>query len=376
VSNPASSRSNVSWRTLVSRFALLGVTGFGGPPAHLASMRRSWVDRGDIDAREFEAVFASASLFPGPTSTQVAMWVGWRQRGLRGSLVAAALFISPAVVLMTLFAMGLSTNSTWSQWILRGATGAAWILPAVVITACWALVPTTMKPLHRHITTEKKWFVWWALLAGVLEQFQFVNPVVIIVGAGLVMVIIRQRVSGPLAGWLLTSGSTAFAGLALKVGLLSFGGGFVIVPILRADAVTTHHWMSEQVFVATVALGQLTPGPVFSTVAAIGYFADGVRGALVGALLAFAPSFVLVNVASTHLTRLRATPAAQAFLSGALPASLGLIAGTAPLFMRAISSWIGAAAALVGLFAIGSRRVTAPLVLLLGAGLGLLVIHT
>lgn len=378
MSHLSSEDSPVTWRAFLSRFALLGLTGFGGPPAHLASLRRTWVDSGNIDAREFESVIASASIAPGPTSTQVAMWVGWHQRGVRGSIVAALLFISPTVVLMTVFAAALKNHGDWSRWILECATGAAWMMPAVVLTSSWNLVPRNMRPLHRKLTSEKRWFIGWMLTAFVFEQFRWVNPVAIIVVAGFVMLIRgmpRKVDSSLLSGWFLSSKGATFAGLALKVGLLSFGGGFVIVPIMRADAVTSHHWMSEQVFVAAVALGQLTPGPVFSTLSAVGYFADGLRGAIIGAILAFVPSLVLVNLAANRLLRIRESRSVEQFLLGAFPTSLGLIAGTAPLFVSTIHGWIGTLAAVGGLIALATRRVPLPVVLFAGAALGLAVPH-
>jgi chromate transporter len=117
--------------------------------------------------------------------------------------------------------------------------------------------------------------------------------------------------------------------VAFKVGALSYGGGFVIVPLMQHDAVTTYHWMTGAQFLNAVALGQVTPGPVVQTVAVVGYAAGGVGGGLLAALIAFAPSFAFVLVGGRHFDRIRANGAVETFLTGAGPAVIGAIAGSA-----------------------------------------------
>lgn len=369
-----------SWRTLIRRFAVLGLTGFGGPPAHLASLRKTWIDSGEIASSEFEDALASASLLPGPTSTQMAMWVGWRQRGTAGASVAALLFITPAVLLVTALAIGLYANKEWGHWIMKCATGATWMMPAIVLTTTWSLIPPAMKSQLRITRTsvESRWFFAWFLVAAVAEQFRSVNPLLVIVFAGAVMMF-RGRSQDldarPALLWSAWSVTPSVAGLALKIGLLSVGGGLVIVPIMRADAVVAHHWMSQQDFIVAVALGQLTPGPVFSTIAAIGYFAAGLPGAAIGALLAFLPSYLAVVTLAPQLDRLRANPGVRRFFAGALPASTGLILGTLPLFAVSIHQWVGGAIALVALVDLATKRVPVALVLLGGVVAGLLLAH-
>lgn len=365
-----------SWAVLLRRFGVLGLTGFGGPPAHLAALRRTWVDSGDVSRAEFDDAIASASLAPGPTSTQVAMWVGWRQRGARGAVAAALLFISPAVVLMTVMAVGLHNNSTWGDWIVRAAIGASWVMPGVIVSASWQLVPEAIRSKNSKRGTETAWFTLWVLLAVAVEQFRWANPVIVVMVAGTVMYLRgagRSSSHTAMASGVTSVATTSLAGLALKVGLFSVGGGFVVVPIMRADAVATHHWMSEQIFVAVVALGQLTPGPVFSTIAAIGYFADGIRGALVASVLTFLPSLLFVIAVAPRIERWRQNPGVQRFFSGALPASLGLIAGTTPFFVAAIHQPVGYVVAAVGGVVVLSRRIPVAVLLGLSGVLGLLV---
>ena len=126
-----------------------------------------------------------------------------------------------------------------------------------------------------------------------------------------------------------SAGLGAVAWVAFKVGALSYGGGFVIIPLMQHDAVVTYHWMTGAQFLSAVALGQITPGPVVQTVAVVGYAADGLRGGLLAALVAFTPSFIFVIVGGPHFGQLRSSARVQGFLTGAGPAAIGAIAGSA-----------------------------------------------
>jgi chromate transporter len=164
-----------------------------------------------------------------------------------------------------------------------------------------------------------------------------------------------------------SGGLLALAWVAFKVGALSYGGGFVIIPLMQHDAVDTYHWMTDAQFLNAVALGQVTPGPVVHTVAVVGYAAGGVGGGLLAALVAFAPSFAMVLVGAQRFDRLRASPTVRAFLDGAGPAAIGAIAGAAiPLALALTETWqLGVlAAAAVALFVL-RRGVVATLI---GAG--------
>jgi chromate transporter len=168
-------------------------------------------------------------------------------------------------------------------------------------------------------------------------------------------------------------GLGAIAWVAFKVGALSYGGGFVIVPLMQHDVVSTYHWMSSTQFLSAVALGQLTPGPVVQTVAAVGYAARGIGGALLAALIVFSPSFLFVLVGAPHFDRVRANTSVQSFLRGAGPAVIGAIAGAAiPLGRGLTHPWqipilVGALLLLLAL-----RRSVVTCLLLAGA-VGLVV---
>ena len=162
-------------------------------------------------------------------------------------------------------------------------------------------------------------------------------------------------------------GLLSLAWVAFKVGALSYGGGFVIIPLMQHDAVHTYHWMTNAQFLSAVALGQVTPGPVVQTVAVVGYAAAGVGGALLAALVAFTPSFVFVLAGGSRFDPLRGNASVQAFLTGAGPAAIGAIAGaTIPLGLALSHLWQLGVLALAAVWLVGLRRgvVTA----LVGAG--------
>lgn len=343
--------SKTSWRTLVRRFVVLGLTGFGGPPAHVAQLRRQWVTSGALDANEFNDAFAAASLLPGPASTQTALWVGWRLRGWRGMVVAGLLFITPSVLLVTVLMSQYRGTGGAQPLIAALARGAATAVPAVAFWAAWP----PLRASFAHTTPRDS--VWWrravAALAGVVGGLgsAHVNPVVIILVAGCATLALHQPGQPAVALAATAKGlSLGLVGVALKVGALSFGGGFVIVAMMRADAVTTHHWLSNAAFAAAVAFGQITPGPVVATIAAVGEVVGGPWVALATAAVAFFPSFIFVGVGAPFFTRLRTSARVQAFFLGASSATFGLILASGVLLTRAFVApweWTAAAVALV-----------------------------
>jgi chromate transporter len=202
--------------------------------------------------------------------------------------------------------------------------------------------------------------------------------VLVLLAAGSLEVALRRPHPGRLAamGWpvllaavpAVSGGLGALAWVALKVGALSYGGGFVIIPLMQADAVDHYHWMSAPRFLDAVALGQVTPGPVTHTVAVVGYAAAGLGGALLAAGVAFAPSFAYVLLGARHFGRLRAEPAVQAFLDGAGPAAVGAILGSAiPLALALQEAWQVAILVLAGAALLLARRGIVPVLLAAGA---------
>ena len=165
-----------------------------------------------------------------------------------------------------------------------------------------------------------------------------------------------------------SGGLLALSWVAIKVGALSYGGGFVIIPLMQSDAVNRYHWMTSGQFLNAVALGQVTPGPVVHTVAVVGYAAAGVGGGLLAALIAFSPSFAFVLLGADRFDRLRGNPSVKAFLDGAGPAAIGAILGTAIPLTRALAeTWQYAILAVAAVLLLVLRRGVVPTLLLAGA---------
>jgi chromate transporter len=331
----------------------IGITGFGGPPAHIALLRRLCVERrGWIAAQEFEDAIAACNLLPGPASTQLAIFCAWRVRGRLGGLVGGLAFVLPGLVaILALSALFLASSPP--RWVLGAGAGAGAAVAAVAVQAGWSLVPES----RRRARSLPRWVAY--LLAGGVSAAT-IGPwlVLVLVGCGLVELALSSRGEegrllgiGPLPVAAAVGGLPALAWVALKVGALSYGGGFVIVPLMQADAVNRYHWLTSGQFLNAVALGQVTPGPVVHTVAAVGYGAHGLGGGLLAALVAFTPSFAFVLVGGDRFDRIRRDARARAFLDGAGPAAIGAIVGAAVPLARALhENWqfgVLAAAAVV-----------------------------
>ncbi|HWD55762.1 MAG TPA: chromate efflux transporter [Acidimicrobiales bacterium] len=386
---PASDASpEVGLGTIAREWGRIGCLGFGGPPTHIAMLRRLTVERARwIDETEFEDAIAATNLLPGPASTQLAIFCAWRLRGTRGALVGGACFICPGLALIIgLAAIFLASNPP--TWIKGAALGAGAAVAAVAINAALGLVPASWRRAGDLPARQVRW-VLYAVAGGVAAATVGTYLVLVLLGCGLVELAITRGVHWPRGahgfviaplGVVVTGGLGALSWVALKVGALSFGGGFVIIPLMQADAVDHYHWMTNTQFLNGVALGQITPGPVVQTVSVVGYAAAGVGGALLAALIAFAPSFVFILAGARHFGALRTNRAAQSFLAGAGPAAIGAIAGAAiPLGLAIAHVWqifvlAGALVLIVGL-----RRsvvlvlVGAGVVGAVGAALGLTV---
>jgi chromate transporter len=356
-------RPDVRLATIAREWGRIGCVGFGGPPTHIAMLRKLVVARERwIDEAEFEDAIAATNLLPGPASTQLAIFCAWRLRGWRGALVGGACFISPGLaVIIVLSAIFLASNPP--TWIKGAALGAGAAVAPVAINAALGLLPASWRRAGDVRARRVRW-VLYAVAGGVAAATVGTWLVLVLLGCGLVEVIVSGGVRwprGPHAfvisplGVVATGGLGALAWVALKVGALSFGGGFVIIPLMQADAVHHYHWMTNAQFLNGVALGQITPGPVVQTVSVVGYAAAGVGGALLAALIAFSPSFVFILAGARHFGTLRTNRVAQSFLGGAGPAAIGAIAGASiPLALAIAHVWqvfvlTGALVLIVGL---------------------------
>ena len=325
--------------TVLREWGRLGLIGFGGPPAHVLLLRELVVDRREwIDAREFDDAYAACQLLPGPASTQLAIYCAQRVAGVPGALAGGLGFILPGL-LMTLALAALLLGDAPPEWILGIGAGAAAAVVAVVAQAGILLVRASLEarrsgPLVRAIT--------YVVIGAAATVLAGAGLVLALLACGLVELAWRRRPGVAVHAWpvallLVVTGTAALPALAwtaLKVGALSYGGGFVIIPLMQGDAVDTYGWMTEAEFANAVAYGQLTPGPVVQTVAIVGWAAAGLGGALLASFVAFAPSFLIVLLTGERFDRLRGSGAARAFLDGAGPAAVGAILGAVVTLAR------------------------------------------
>jgi chromate transporter len=376
-----------SLTTVLREWGRIGCIGFGGPPAHIKLLRDLCVDRnGWLDAREFEDAIAACNLLPGPASTQLAIFCAWRVRGRGGALAGGVAFIVPGLlVILALAALYLAGSPP--LWVLGAGAGAGAAVPAVAVQAGTSLLGPSWQRRKHTIR-------WLGYLAAGAAAAATIGPwlVLVLLGCGAgelaaqralplrrhpdahgidsrgIMALPALAVGAVTGGVLLS-----VAWVAFKVGALSYGGGFVIIPLMQADAVSHYHWMTGTQFLNAVALGQVTPGPVVQTVAVVGYAAAGLAGGLLASVVAFTPSFSFVLLGASRFDRLRADRRARAFLDGAGPAAIGAILGSALSLTRALTEpWQYAvlAAALILLLAL--RRSTV-LTLLGAAAIGVII---
>jgi chromate transporter len=332
--------------TIVREWGRIGCIGFGGPPAHIRLLRDLCVERRQwVDAQDFEDAIAACNLLPGPASTQLAIFCAWRLRGRAGALAGGAAFIVPGlIVILALAALFLSTSPP--PWVLGAGAGAGAAVPAVAIHAGAGLTGASW----RRRANTARWLCY--LIAGAASAATL-GPwlVLVLLGCGLaeltVQLTARRRSSGGLPGVavapMLAAGTIgsgvllSVAWVAFKVGALSYGGGFVIIPLMQSDAVSHYHWMTGAQFLNAVALGQITPGPVVQTVAVVGYAAAGLIGGILASLVAFSPSFAFILLGAHRFDQIRGDHRARAFLAGAGPAAIGAIYGSAIPLTRALS---------------------------------------
>jgi chromate transporter len=364
---------------IVREWGRIGCVGFGGPPAHITLLRELCVERrGWLSAHEFEDAVAACNLLPGPASTQLAIFCAWRIGGPSAALLGGLGFILPGLLAI----LGLAVvflGGTPPIWIRGAGAGAGAAVAAVAVHAGIDLIPSSWARALAH----RRWIAYAVLgaAAGVLAGAWLV---LVLTACGLTEIVLRRAWTPgrglSLQAWPLLvvvtaagGGLLALAWTALKVGALSYGGGFVIVPLMQGDAVHRYHWMTDPQFLNAVALGQVTPGPVTHTVAVVGYAAAGIAGALLAAFIAFLPSFAFVLFGARHFDRLRRDPRVLAFLDGAGPAAIGAIAGSAvPLGLALTETWQAAILAAAAAALLLARR-SVVLVLLAAGAVGALV---
>jgi chromate transporter len=359
--------------TILREWGRIGCLGFGGPPAHVSMLRELVVARRRwLSAEEFEHGVAATNVLPGPASTQLAIYCAWRLRGIAGALVGGAGFILPGLVLIiALAALFLGDPPDWVRGV---GAGAGAVVAAVAVQAGISLMPGSWQRIGTR--AQRARWVGYVLAGGAATAILGPWLVLVLLACG-VLELLWQRParSIQLQAWIVLAAATATTGglaalcwTAFKVGALSYGGGFVIIPLMQADAVDHYHWMTDGQFLNAVALGQATPGPVTQTIAVVGYAAHGLGGALLASLVAFAPSFSFILLGAERFDRLRTQPDARAFLDGAGPAAIGAIVGSAiPLTLALSQTWQLAVLAGGALLLFALRRGTVMTLLSAGA---------
>jgi len=368
-------------------FLKLGTIAFGGPAAHIAMMDDEIVrKRGWLTRERFLDLLGATNLIPGPNSTEMAIHLGLLRAGWRGLIVAGACFILPAMTITGILAWAYVRYGTLPEvfWLLYGVKP---VIIAIVVQALWGFATKAVKgPLTGVVggVVVTLAFLGWdeilLLLVGgvtVMLGTRLVRPgpraataaavsgAMLAPGAPVSAAAVSASVSAPVSLWGLT-------GFFLKVGSVLYGSGYVLLAFLRADLVQRWGWLTDQQLMDAIAVGQFTPGPVFTTATFIGYVVAGVPGALLATLGIFFPSFVFVAASSPLIPRIRRSGWAGSFLDGVNVASLGLMATvTWQLGRAALVDWITVSLGLVATVLVFRLRVNSAWLVLSGGVIGL-----
>ena len=359
---------------LVAVFGTLGVIGFGGPAAHIALMRREVVERrGWLTDQEMVDLVGITNLIPGPNSTEMAMHVGRFRAGGRGLVVAGLAFILPAaaIVLALAWAYVAFGSTPAGEALLYGIKP---VIVAIVVFALLAFARTALRgPLLIGI----------AVTAGVLWLVG-VNELALLAAGAAAVAAIRLGTGHPGAaiGVILPATAAATAAVSanlltlgavfLKAGALLYGSGYVLLAFLRGDLVDRLGWLTDAQLLDAVAIGQVTPGPLFTTATFIGYVLAGIPGAAVATIAIFLPAFVFVALVGPIAERLRDRPLTAALLDGVNAAALGLMAAVSlQLGVSAVRDPITIALLLGSAAALWSGRVPSVVLVTAGGGIGL-----
>lgn len=320
---------------LATLFLGLGVKAFGGPAAHIAMMRDEVVERRKwLTDTEFLDLLAATNLIPGPNSTEMAIHLGYKRGGLPGLLLAGTCFILPACLIVSAIAWGYVRYGDTPQvaWLMYGVSP---VIIAIVLEAVWKLGRTAITgifPALLGIAIVALSLAGWnelALLgaAGLLSLM--VGLVRATTAAGLVATVVALTTSlaavSATATLMVPVTLTRLTLFFLKVGSILFGSGYVLLAFLRADLTEQWEWLTDQQLIDAVTVGQVTPGPVFTTATFIGYLLAGWSGAVLATLAIFAPGFVFVALTQPIIPRLRASRLASGLLDGIVVASLSLM---------------------------------------------------
>ncbi|MCC5604368.1 chromate transporter [Nostoc favosum] len=364
---------------LATVFLRLGTIAFGGPAAHIAMMDNEVVNRRQWMSREkLLDLLGITNLIPGPNSTELAIHIGYERAGWRGLLVAGSCFILPAMLIVWALAAIYARYQTVPEveWLLYGIKP---VIIAIVIQAVWNLGKKAAKDVPTII----------AGMVGIAAYLAGFNEILVLILLGIAVMLLknwqaRGHTSGafllPISGILAQVGSTTavtsvswisvFA-FFLKIGCVLYGSGYVLLAFLQRDLVERHQWLTSQQLLDAVAIGQFTPGPVFTTATFIGYLLAGNAGAIAATIGIFLPAFVLVWVVNPWVPKLRQSSWASGFLDGVNAASLGLMAGVAYTLGRAaLVDWLTIIVAIVSAIAVFQFKINSAWLVLAGGAIG------
>jgi chromate transporter len=371
------SRSAAQALEVAGLFLKLGLTAFGGPAAHLGLMhdevvrRRRW-----LSEQSFLDLISATNLIPGPNSTEMAIHIGYLRAGWIGLLLGGAGFILPAMSIVLALAWGYTRFGTTPQaaWLLYGIKP---VVIAIILQALWSL---GRKALVGKMLPGVAASVFVLYLAGLHELG-------LLLAGGLIVMLarnlarLRQLNPGLLLPVLAAAGAAQSAAPAaslpalfltfLKIGSVLYGSGYVLLAFLRADFVVRYGWLTDQALIDAVAIGQVTPGPVFTTATFIGYVLGGLPGGLVSTLGIFLPSFIFVALSNPLIPRLRESTWFSGLLDGVNAASLGLMAAvTWQLAQASFPDILALAAGLGALALLLFTRINSTWLIIAGALLG------
>ena len=362
---------------LAKVFFRLGTIAFGGPAAHIAMMddevvkRRRWMTRENL-----LDLMGVTSLLPGPNSTELAIHIGYEQARWRGLFVAGSCFILPAMVLVWLLAILYVRYETIPQveWLLYGIKP---VIVAVVLQALWRLGKKAIKDVP-------------TLIVGIMAIAAYAlgfSEILLLMTLGIAVMVLKNWRSNynqgafllPLPPLLAQTGvttasitSTSIFLFFLKIGSILYGSGYVLLAFLQRDLVERNHWLTSQQLLDAVAVGQITPGPVFTTATFVGYLLGGNVGAIAATVGIFLPAFLLVGIVNPWVNRLRQSPWARGFLDGVNAASLGLMAGvTYTLACTALIDWLTVVVAVLSAIAVLRFKLNSIWLVIAGGAIGL-----
>ena len=377
--------SNVSLTDLAKLFLRLGITAFGGPAAHIAMMRDEVVERRHwLTDKEFLDLLAATNLIPGPNSTEMAIHLGYKHGGKAGLIVAGTCFIFPASLIVAAIAWAYVRYGDTPQidWLIYGIGP---VVIAIIVQALvklgrtaisqvsHALLGTAVLVLALNGTNELLLLMIGALTGLAMATRRWTGMAAILTlltSVGYSVHLSAQAVTADAVPFTLTRLTLFFA----KVGSVLFGSGYVLLAFLRADLTERWEWLTDQQLIDAVTIGQITPGPVFTTATFIGYLLGGWSGAILATIAIFLPGFIFVAISQPLIPKLRNSRPLSGILDGIVIASFGLM--SAVTWQLAQTSLVDIQTMVIGLVTIAILMIWRPnssWLILAGAALGWLL---